>query len=120
MSTTTRNTAAAGESNRNQYETVMKPYGSPREVLALVRMGNTLHDQGEHLMNLLWAIGKLSELSGEFTDAMQAQGCPSYVNSGSLGALLIGLNAAAETMRGVLDETLEIGDLAGIGREGEA
>ncbi len=116
---TNRNTRTTNASAA-AYETALKPYGAPGEVLALVRMGNALHAHGERLTNLSWAVGKLADLAGEFNDATHNADCPGYVNSGSLGALLVGIEAAADTIRNVLDTTLAIGDLSEIGREDAA
>ena len=98
------------------HETLLKPYGTPAEVLAMVRMGGMLSFNGDRLTNFAWSAGQLAKLAGEFNDSMQSQGCPAYVNSGSLGAVLLGIEATSEAIQRILDEALEIGDLAGIQR----
>ena len=109
-------TFTAGEQPSTSYETLLAPYGSASEILALVRMGRTLHLNGDRLSNFAWSAGQLAKLGSEFNDALQSQGCPAYVNSGSLGAILLGIEATSEAMQRILDEALEIGDLAGIQR----
>jgi hypothetical protein len=108
---------ATGEQTAT-YETLLKPYGTPAEALAMVCMGGTLAFNGDRLTNFAWSIAELAELAGTFNDALQSQGCPAHINSGSLGALLVSIQASSHAIQRILDEALEIGDLAGI-RRGE-
>jgi hypothetical protein len=110
-------TFTAGEQTAT-HETLLKPYGTPAEVLALVRMGGMLSFNGERLTNFAWSIAELAELAGTFNDAMQSANCPAHINSGTLGALLVSIQASSHAIQAMLDEALEIGDQAGI-RRGE-
>ncbi|ADC63322.1 hypothetical protein [Allochromatium vinosum] len=111
-------TFTAGEQPSTSYETLLKPYGTPAEVLAMVRMGGMLSFNGDRLTNFAWSIAELAELGGAFNDAMQSADCPAHINSGTLGALLVSIQASSHAIQRILDEALEIGDLAGI-RRGE-
>lgn len=109
-------TFTAGEQPSTSYETLLKPYGTPAEVLAMVRMGGMLSFNGDRLTNFAWSIAELAELGGAFNDAMQSADCPAHINSGTLGALLVSIQASSHAIQRILDEALEIGDLAGIRR----
>lgn len=117
MKPETIHSGASAANHPDDYARLLAPYGSSSEALALVRMGRTLHVSGERLTNFAWSAGQLAKLGSAFNDALQSQGCPAYVNSGSLGAILLGIEATSEAMQRIIDEALEIGDLASISRE---